>query len=277
MLLHTVSVPDDITGYAEMRGTDGVVVLFGVPEKPALLPAFALIPSRRSIVGSLIGGIRNPRVARLLDSEGHHRRRRNLGVRPRFLMASLNETRFRSKVDLGRPGDTLPTVLETLGSTSPAEACKSPKIQGGTRGASLPASNGTWCAGIPKPRENLLMKNLIAVLAFATSAAAFAQAPAAPSKADNAMQKASDTKASASDTAAKANDTKAAASDTASKADEASKAAASGDMKGAQEKSSAAAVSAKSTSSKASSTKSSAKTTSKNASDTKDAVKDATK
>ncbi len=58
MLIDTVSAPHDIAGYAEMLDTDGVMVLLGAPEKPATLPAFALIPRRRSIVGSLIGGIR---------------------------------------------------------------------------------------------------------------------------------------------------------------------------------------------------------------------------
>jgi uncharacterized zinc-type alcohol dehydrogenase-like protein len=58
ILLDTVSAPHDIARYAEMLDTDGVMVLLGVPEKPATLPAFALIPRRRSIVGSLIGGIR---------------------------------------------------------------------------------------------------------------------------------------------------------------------------------------------------------------------------
>jgi uncharacterized zinc-type alcohol dehydrogenase-like protein len=58
MLIDTVSAPHDIAGYAEMLATDGVMVLLGVPEKPATLPAFALIPARRSITGSLIGGIK---------------------------------------------------------------------------------------------------------------------------------------------------------------------------------------------------------------------------
>jgi len=58
MLIDTVSAPHDIAGYVELLGTDGVMVLLGVPEKPAPLPAFGLISRRRSIVGSLIGGIR---------------------------------------------------------------------------------------------------------------------------------------------------------------------------------------------------------------------------
>jgi alcohol dehydrogenase (NADP+) len=58
VLIDTVSAPHDVARYAETLTTDGVMVLLGVPEKPATLPAFALISRRRSIVGSLIGGIR---------------------------------------------------------------------------------------------------------------------------------------------------------------------------------------------------------------------------
>jgi alcohol dehydrogenase (NADP+) len=58
LLVDTVSAPHDIARFAQMLHTDGVMVLLGVPEKPATLPAFALIPRRRSIAGSLIGGIR---------------------------------------------------------------------------------------------------------------------------------------------------------------------------------------------------------------------------
>ncbi len=57
MLIDTVSAPHDIAGYVDLLGTDGVMVLLGVPETPAPLPAFGLISRRRSIVGSLIGGI----------------------------------------------------------------------------------------------------------------------------------------------------------------------------------------------------------------------------
>jgi uncharacterized zinc-type alcohol dehydrogenase-like protein len=58
LLIDTVSAPHEIAGYAEMLRTDGTMVLLGVPEKPATLPAFPLIMRRRSIAGSLIGGIR---------------------------------------------------------------------------------------------------------------------------------------------------------------------------------------------------------------------------
>jgi uncharacterized zinc-type alcohol dehydrogenase-like protein len=56
-LIDTVSAPHDLVRYAELLRTDGVMVLLGAPEVPASLPAFSLIMRRRSIAGSLIGGI----------------------------------------------------------------------------------------------------------------------------------------------------------------------------------------------------------------------------
>ena len=56
-LLDTVSAPHDLNAYAGLLRTDGVMILVGAPEKPAALNAFSLITRRRSIVGSLIGGI----------------------------------------------------------------------------------------------------------------------------------------------------------------------------------------------------------------------------
>jgi uncharacterized zinc-type alcohol dehydrogenase-like protein len=56
-ILDTVSAPHDLATYAGLLRTDGVMILLGVPDKPATLPAFPLIGRRRSIAGSMIGGI----------------------------------------------------------------------------------------------------------------------------------------------------------------------------------------------------------------------------
>lgn len=56
-ILDTVSAPHDLAAYAGLLRTDGVMILLGVPDKPATLPASSLIMRRRSIAGSLIGGI----------------------------------------------------------------------------------------------------------------------------------------------------------------------------------------------------------------------------
>lgn len=57
-ILDTVSAPHDLSQYLQLLRRDGSMVLVGVPEKAEPLPAFPLILRRRSLAGSLIGGIR---------------------------------------------------------------------------------------------------------------------------------------------------------------------------------------------------------------------------
>jgi len=64
-IIDTVSAPHDLARYAELLRTDGVMILLGAPDKPAALPAFSLIMRRRSIAGSLIGGL--PETQEMLD------------------------------------------------------------------------------------------------------------------------------------------------------------------------------------------------------------------
>ena len=56
-ILDTVSAPHDLSVYAGLLKTDGVMILVGIPDQPAKLPAAALIGRRRTIAGSMIGGI----------------------------------------------------------------------------------------------------------------------------------------------------------------------------------------------------------------------------
>ncbi|MCW5938344.1 MAG: NAD(P)-dependent alcohol dehydrogenase [Fimbriimonadaceae bacterium] len=56
-LLNTVSAPHDLNAYVDKLTLDGRMVLVGLPD-PTPLAAFPLILRRRSISGSLIGGIR---------------------------------------------------------------------------------------------------------------------------------------------------------------------------------------------------------------------------
>lgn len=57
-ILDTISAPHDISAYLNCLRLDGTMVLVGVPEKPFEMMAFPLIGRRRSLAGSLIGGIR---------------------------------------------------------------------------------------------------------------------------------------------------------------------------------------------------------------------------
>lgn len=56
-ILDTVSAPHDYALYLNVLKRDGHMVLVGLPDKPPVLQAGALIMGRRSLAGSLIGGI----------------------------------------------------------------------------------------------------------------------------------------------------------------------------------------------------------------------------
>lgn len=56
-ILDTVSADHDYNFYLQLLCTNGVMVCVGVPPTPAQVPAFNLIFGRKSIAGSLIGGI----------------------------------------------------------------------------------------------------------------------------------------------------------------------------------------------------------------------------
>lgn len=56
-ILDTIAAEHDINAYINMLGRDGNITLVGAPEKPLQISAFALLFGRRSLSGSLIGGI----------------------------------------------------------------------------------------------------------------------------------------------------------------------------------------------------------------------------
>lgn len=64
-ILDTVSAEHDYNLYLGMLRTNGVMVCVGAPTKPAQIPAFNLIFGRRTLAGSLIGGI--PETQEMLD------------------------------------------------------------------------------------------------------------------------------------------------------------------------------------------------------------------
>ena len=57
-IIDTVSAPHDLNAYLSLLRRDGNMVLVGVPNQPTPLAAFPLVMRRRSLSGSLIGGIR---------------------------------------------------------------------------------------------------------------------------------------------------------------------------------------------------------------------------
>ena len=69
-ILDTISAEHDINAYINMLGLEGNITLVGAPEKPLAVAAFALIFGRKSISGSLIGGIKE--TQEMLDFCGEH-------------------------------------------------------------------------------------------------------------------------------------------------------------------------------------------------------------
>ena len=64
-IIDMVSAPHDYNMYLRMINTNGVHICVGAPPEPAAIAAFGLIGNRRSIAGSMIGGI--PETQEMLD------------------------------------------------------------------------------------------------------------------------------------------------------------------------------------------------------------------
>ncbi len=70
LILNTVSAELDINMYLEMLNVDGTLVVIGLPGKPYAVEVGSLLPARRSLSGSMIGGI--PEMQEMLDFCGKH-------------------------------------------------------------------------------------------------------------------------------------------------------------------------------------------------------------
>ena len=69
-ILNTISADHDYNFYLGLLRTNGVMVCVGAPSTPAQIPAFNLIFGRRSVAGSLIGGL--PETQEMLDYCAEH-------------------------------------------------------------------------------------------------------------------------------------------------------------------------------------------------------------
>ncbi|MBU3691935.1 MAG: NAD(P)-dependent alcohol dehydrogenase [Candidatus Nanopelagicaceae bacterium] len=70
LILNTVSADIDLEPYLSTLRTDGTLVVIGLPGKPYSVSAGTLLNGRRSIAGSMIGGI--PELQEMLDFCGTH-------------------------------------------------------------------------------------------------------------------------------------------------------------------------------------------------------------
>lgn len=64
-ILDTISAEHDYNIYLGMLNTNGIMVCVGAPSTPAQIPAFNLILGRKTLAGSLIGGL--PETQEMLD------------------------------------------------------------------------------------------------------------------------------------------------------------------------------------------------------------------
>ncbi len=69
-IIDTVSAEHDYNEYLALLRTNGVMILLGVPPTPSDVHAFGLIGGRRSLVGSLVGGIKE--TQEMLDYCAEH-------------------------------------------------------------------------------------------------------------------------------------------------------------------------------------------------------------
>lgn len=69
-IVDTVSAPHDYNMYLRMLNTNGTMICVGVPPEPTQILGFNLIGNRRSVGGSLIGGL--PETQEMLDYCAEH-------------------------------------------------------------------------------------------------------------------------------------------------------------------------------------------------------------
>lgn len=69
-IIDTVSAVHDYNAYLSLLDTDGVMICVGAPPTPSQIMAFSLIGGRRSLAGSLIGGL--PETQEMLDYCAEH-------------------------------------------------------------------------------------------------------------------------------------------------------------------------------------------------------------
>jgi uncharacterized zinc-type alcohol dehydrogenase-like protein len=95
-ILDAVAAPHDINAYISLLGRDGNLTLVGAPEQPLPVSAFNLLMGRRSLSGSLIGGIAE--TQEMLDFCGQHNIVADVEVIPMQKVNEAYERLLRSDV-----------------------------------------------------------------------------------------------------------------------------------------------------------------------------------
>ena len=95
-ILDTVSAEHDINAYLNLLKRDGTLVLVGAPEEPLPVSAFSIIPMRRQLSGSMIGGLAE--TQEMLDFCGQHGITSDIEIIPIQQINEAYERMLRSDV-----------------------------------------------------------------------------------------------------------------------------------------------------------------------------------
>lgn len=103
-ILDAVAAEHDINAYINLLGRDGNLTMVGAPEKPLAVSVFGLLMGRRSLSGSLIGGIAE--TQEMLDFCGQHNITADVEVIPiqkineAFERLLKSDVKYRFSIDM---------------------------------------------------------------------------------------------------------------------------------------------------------------------------------
>jgi uncharacterized zinc-type alcohol dehydrogenase-like protein len=104
-ILDAVSAEHDINAYIQLLRRDGNITIVGAPDKPHAISAFSLLLKRRSLSGSLIGGIAE--TQEMLDFCGKNNITADVEVIPiqkvneAYERLSQADVKYRFSIDMG--------------------------------------------------------------------------------------------------------------------------------------------------------------------------------
>ena len=105
LIINTVSSAADMNTYLGMLKRDGVMVLVGAPSEPLPVHPFSLIPKRKSLAGSTIGGMRE--TQEMLNFCGKHKLGADIEViaidkiNEAYKRLQKSDVRYRFVIDIG--------------------------------------------------------------------------------------------------------------------------------------------------------------------------------
>lgn len=104
MVLNTISAVHAYATYLDLLALDGTMAIVGLPPNEPVVPPFSLLNNRRSILGSMIGGLKE--TQEMLDYCAEHGIRSDVEVIPiqqineAYERMLRNDVRYRFVVDL---------------------------------------------------------------------------------------------------------------------------------------------------------------------------------